>query len=279
VEKETMISALKTIFAAARRLLKKWRVMAVLSIVYAALLATLWLFIATSEATTWQVLLTLLFAALAPLLFFILQSMIVNYARGEAKVLVLLRRSFRDSCKLALASLPLALVAVLFVYLLNKLQPYAVHIQPAQTAPETWPTHRQLSDSPTHPLQWSLLALTTARFLFFGILLPLAAAHLWSATLRVGLLPAFKKVRHDLPRAFTPEVVLTYTIGLLIFGLVPYLLLFKHTYASRSSVEFGLFIARLLLVFVFTLCGWTLTLDALASKGSANATDVEPLAS
>jgi hypothetical protein len=116
----------------------------------------------------------------------------------------------------------------------------------------------------THPLQWLLLSLASLRLLFFGVLLPLAAVHLWSATLRDGLLPTLKKIPRHLSRAFAPEVVLTYIIGLTLFGLIPYLLLFAHTPASRWSIEFGLFVTRLVLVFIFTLCGWTLTLDALA---------------
>jgi hypothetical protein len=62
----------------------------------------------------------------------------------------------------------------------------------------------------------------------------------------------------------------------MLFGLVPYLLLFMHTPASRPSTEFGLFIARLGLVFAFTLFGWVLTLRWLA--GNAKPEDIESAA-
>jgi hypothetical protein len=268
--------ALKEIFAATRRLFKQWRVIVALAAVYASLLAALFFFVATKEVSVWQVMLTLIFAALAPALFFLLQAMIVNYAQGEARAAVLLRRSFRDSCKLALASLPLALLAIFFLYFLNKLQSYfPVHIPSPRPMQVWWPIGppQQSSVEPTPWLRWSLLILSSLRFLVFGVALPLCAAHVWSATLRDGLPLALKRVHHHLARAFSTDTVLIYTVGLILFGLVPYFLLFTHTPASRPSVEFGLFTARLLLVFVFTLCGWVLTLDALAGAGKVRAAD------
>jgi hypothetical protein len=261
--------ALKTIWAAARRLKGQWRVMAALAAIYAALLATLFFFVAVTEATAWQILLTLCFAALAPILFFLLQAMMVNYARGETRAASLLRRSFTDSCKLALASVPLALAFMLALYFLNKLQP-AAHVWPPQaTTPEMWdvPPWQRPDNGPAISLRWMFVAWTTARFLLCYVALPLVAVQLWCAVARDGLLPAIKRARHHLARAFAPDAVLTYAAGLLLFGLVPYVLIFMHTPAARQSVEFGLFIARLLLVFVFTLYGWTLTLDALAGAG------------
>lgn len=261
------MSSLKAILVASMRLLRTWRVVALLAVTYAFLGAALILFVAMKEARVWQVILTLVFAALAPALFFVLQAMIVNYAQGEDQASVLFSRSLGDSCKLALASIPLILVAILFLHFLNKLQTYLpLHVSPVQPSRGMWSWQQpppSVNTSP--PLQWTLLMLNTVRFLFIGFVLPLVAIHLWSATLREGLLSALKGMHHHLARAFAPDVVLTHTIGLMLFSLVPYLLLFMQTPASKPSVEFGLFALRLLLVFVFTLCGWTLTLDALAS--------------
>ena len=256
-----MISALKLFLMATRRLFKQWRVMAALIAVYASLLAALLFFVATKEATIWQITLTLIFAALAPALFFILQAMIVSYARGTDKATVLLKRSLEDSCKLALASVPLALVAILLFYFLNKLQTY-----PAFQAP------RRVSSS-SQPLQWPLAALYTLRFIIFGIVLPLIAAHMWSATLECGLVSALKGMHRNVARAFAPEALRIYFTGLMLFGFIPYVLLFMHTPARASSVEFGLFITRLVLVFIFTLLGWVLTLAALVSAGNAKVTN------
>jgi hypothetical protein len=266
------MSALKTIFAASRRLLKQWRVMAVLAAVYASLLAALFFFVSTKEATRWQVMWTLIFAALAPALFFLLQAMIVNYAHGDAKALALLRHSFRDSCRLALASIPLALLVVLFIYLLNKPHSYSfINLPFPRFVQETWtPTQLHPSSiSQTAPLSWPQLGLSTLRLLIFAVVLPLGAIHLWGATVRDGLLTGIKKLPRNLAHAFAPQPALTYAIGLVLFGLIPYFLLFTRTPASDPWVEFAFFVARLLLVFVFTLYGWALTINALAVEGFA----------
>ncbi len=264
------MSALKTIFAATRRLLRQWRVMAVMAAVYASLLAALFFFVATKEATRWQVLWTLIFAAIIPALFFLLQAMIVNYAHGEAKAATLLRRSFRDSCRLALSSVPLALLAVFFIYLLNKSHYSAIQLPFPRFVQETWTEVQPRSSSiinQTAPLSWPQLALSTLRLLVFAVVLPLGAIHLWGATVRDGLLAAIKKLPRNLARAFAPQPTLVYAIGLVLFGLIPYFLLFTHTPASNAWVEFGLFVARLVLVFVFTLYGWALTMSTLAVAG------------
>jgi hypothetical protein len=262
------MSALKTIFAAARGLLRQWRVMAVMAAVYALLLAALFLFVATKEATRWQVMWTLLFAAFVPALFFLLQAMLVNYAHGEAIALKLIRRSFRDSCKLALSSIPLALVIYLCFYLLNRRS--AIEL-PFSHFTETWSAFGSPSSSSTaeaSALSWSQLVLSTLRLLVFAVILPLGAIHVWGATVREGLLAAFKKLPRTLSLAFAPQSALVYASGLLLFGLIPYFLLFTRTPAANTWVEFSLFVARLLLVFVFTLYGWALTMSALA--GVAN---------
>jgi hypothetical protein len=266
------MSALKEIMIASRRLLRTWRALALMAATYASLLAALALFVAMKEARLWQVLLTLVFAALAPALFYLLQAMMVNYASGEARASVLLRRSFGDSCKLALASVSLILLAVPFLYFLNKLQTYfPAHVPPVQPARGAWSWQPlQPSVSTPEQLQWSLLVFNTIRFLFCGFVLPLVAIHMWSATLRGGLLSALKSMQHHLSRVFAPEVVQLYTTGLMLFGLIPYVLLFMHTPASRPSVEIGLFTARLLLAFIFTLCGWAVTLDAVTRARAAD---------
>lgn len=263
------MSALKTIFASGRGLLRQWRVMAVMAAVYALLLAALFLFVTTKEATRWQVMWTLVFAAFVPAFFFLLQAMIVNYAHGEAVVPKLIRRSFRDSCKLALSSIPLALLIYLCIFLLSRRS--AIELPFSYFTSEMGSALGASSSSSTaeaSALTWSQLLLSTLRLLAFAVILPLGAIHVWGATLREGLRAAFKKLPRTLFRAFAPQSALVYTGGLLLFGLIPYFLLFTHTPASNTWVEFSLFVARLLLVFVFTLYGWALTMSALAGVAS-----------
>jgi hypothetical protein len=265
---DEMMSALKTIFSATRKLLKEWRMMAVMAALYASLLAVLFLFVTTKEATRWQVMWTLVLAALVPALFFLLQAVIVNCAHGEATVMTMLRRSFRDSCKLALAGIPLALLAVLCFYLLNKSHLYsAIQIPFSRFGPETLTgAQTQASDmGQALSVSWSQLALSTLRLLVFAVVLPLVAIHVWGATAREGLRAAFKKLPRNLARAFAPDAVLVYASGLVLFGLIPYLLLFTRTPANNTWLEFSLFVARLLLVFLFTLYGWALTMSAVAA--------------
>jgi hypothetical protein len=235
---------------------------------YSALLSVLYLFISIREATVLQVLLTLIFAALAPALFFVLQAMIVDYARGETRPLPLLRRSLKDSCKLALASLPLIPPAILFLYLLNKLQFRSDIlfniISPAWAIQELWllMTGRRIF-GPAQVRQWAEVMLATLRFLLFGMALPILAIQLWSEAARDGLLPVFKRTRRTLAVAFRPQAVVTYAFGLVLFAIIPYFLLFGPAHAWTAGFEIGLFVVRLLLVFFFTILGWTITVSAL----------------
>ncbi|HEV2915148.1 MAG TPA: hypothetical protein VGX92_17860 [Pyrinomonadaceae bacterium] len=259
---------LKAMGVAIRGLWRNWRVALVLMAAYGSLLATLYLFISTKEATALQVLLTLFFAALAPALFFMLQAMVVGYARGEARALVLLRRSLTDSCRLALASLPLILLALCLAFALNRLQ-YRSDIllgiiTPVWAIQESWflIAGRRLI-SPAQVREYSALILATLRFLLFGMALPLLAIHLWSETARDGLLPVFKRAHRAFAPAFHPQVVSIYALGLILFAIIPYFLLFSRPHAWTAGVEIGLFITRLLLVFLFTIFGWTITVSAL----------------
>ncbi|HEX8144552.1 MAG TPA: hypothetical protein VF553_18435 [Pyrinomonadaceae bacterium] len=248
--------------AASCRLWRSRRVSLLLAGLYSSLLAVLYLFISTREASVGQVLLTLLLAALAPALFFMLQAVAVNYAQGESQWFLLLRRSPGDSCKLALVSLPLILLALVFIYLLNKLQLNS-HIL-TRTVTPSWPlvSGGWLTAS-GQTRQWSLIMISTLRLLVFAILLPLLAIHLWSATVVNGLLPTLKRAHRTLALALRPSSVLIYALGLTLFAVIPYFLLFGHVHAGKAWIEIGLLLARLLMVFLFTIYGWTLTVSAL----------------
>ncbi|HXM36131.1 MAG TPA: hypothetical protein VN920_13145, partial [Pyrinomonadaceae bacterium] len=122
-------NTLSSILESTRSLLKHRSSLAIFAGLYALLLAVLYGFIATREAKVWQVLLTLLFGASAPVIFFLLQATIINSARhGRIEWYVALR----DSCKLALLALPLILIGVGIAYLLNRWQ---AHFPPPHLAP------------------------------------------------------------------------------------------------------------------------------------------------
>lgn len=263
-----MKEILKAIRAAVRSLWRDRGVGLLLAALYGSLLAALYLFISTMEASVWQVLLTLIFAALAPALFFILQAVAVGYAQGETKAQVLLRRSFRDSCKLALVSLPLILLAALSVYLLDRFQLHSQIVLKIITP--AWPllALRWLA-SAGDVREWSPVLMATLRLLIFAIILPLLAIHLWSGTLRDGLLPTLRGAHRTFALALSPSSVLIYTLGLTLFALIPYFLLFGQTHAAQAWLEVALLGTRLLLIFLFTIYGWTITVSALNKRMKA----------
>lgn len=251
-----------SIVTAARKVFANWRAMLLLAVVYAALLAALYSFVAVREASIAQVTLTFALAIAAPLLFFVLQSMVASQT-DELPVGLLLKRSLTSFWKLILISLPLIALAILIAYLLAKWQNHlaaSLSNAPVDSLAETMNRPRAAA----RPINWKLAMLSTVRYLAFGLVLPLAAIHLWLATAHEGLGAAVRKLRTHLARAFAPQSVLTYIAGFLIFGVAPYFLLFRTTPTKHAWIELMLLVARLAVVFALTLFGWVITVRALA---------------
>jgi hypothetical protein len=246
-----------SIVHAARKVFGNWQALLLLAVVYAALLASLYFFVAVREASLAQVSLTFALAIAAPLLFFALQSMVASQAE-ETSVGALLRRSLSSFWKIILISLPLIALGILIAYLLAKAQNHF-----GQSAGD--PTVHPMNANLTHPrpIDWKVALFSTIRYLSFGLVLPLAAIHLWLATVNDGLGGATRKFTSLLSRAFAPQSVLIYIVGFLIFAVVPYFLLFKTTQTKHAWLELLLLIARLASVFALTLLGWTITVRAL----------------
>jgi len=256
-----------SIVTAARKVFTNWRATMLLAIVYAALLAALYFFLAVREASLGQVVLTFALAVLAPLLFFVLQAMVASQT-DEGSARSLLSRSLTSFWKLILISLPLIALAVLIAYLLAKAQ---AHWNIGVIDPDAEVSHRLgTSASAPHarPIDWKVALLSTIRYLAFGLLLPLAAIHLWLATAQEGLLAAIRKITTHLARAFAPRSVLIYVAGFLIFGVAPYFILFKTTSTKHAWLELSLLVARLLAVFALTLFGWVITVRALGQNST-----------
>src|SRR5262245_56060747 len=70
--------SIKAIISAVRSLLSNRRSLLLILAVYAGLLAAIYLFVSTREATISQLLLTLITVIVAPALFFVLQAAIIN---------------------------------------------------------------------------------------------------------------------------------------------------------------------------------------------------------
>ena len=80
----------------------------------------------------------------------------------------------------------------------------------------------------------------------------------------MGLKATLKGLHRVLGRAFAPRSVLVYAVGLFLFGLMPYFVLFTRTALTNGWAELTVFGLRLALVFALTLVGWVVTLGALA---------------
>jgi len=107
------IKSYKAILSAMRLLFTNRRALVLLLTTYCGLLITLYLFVNTREATISQILLTFLSIAIAPALFFLIQSISVSYATGS------LRRVVIVSFKLFIATLPVLALTALAVYKVN----------------------------------------------------------------------------------------------------------------------------------------------------------------
>lgn len=268
-----MIATLKTWFETTKGLLKKPRTLAIFAVLYAVLLASVYGFVSTREATVWQVAVTFLFLVLIPLEFFVLQSAIVTHAlEGKFQW----GRILGTALKLAVITIPIALIGYGLWVLLNKWQ---LRFFPPSPATLVFPTPPGAPKP--GPIHWPTMLFSTLRGLLFGVGFPLATIHLWieiaGDDLRVlvsgGAGTVFKRIGNVFARAFAPDSVLTYALGLLLFVAVPYAVLFVVPFTVKGTkTAFAFFIARLVLAFVFTLIGWIATVGALAGiKDSAPA--------
>ncbi len=248
--------------------------LAVFAITYALFLAALYFFVTTREATVSQVLITYLLMILIPALFFVLQAAIIDRVRDgkfQWRLIVV------DAVKFFVVTIPILLIAWLLYYLLNKWQVR----YPAPTV-VTFP----IASGPPKPQPFHLASVifATVRFVLFGIALPLAAIHLWIAVAGGGVRALFadgpqsllKRIGAALARAFASDSVLIYALGLLIFVGVPYAALFVPFTVKGNKTDFAVFILRLVIVFVFSLIGWLVTISALVRNYDDAAPVVSP---
>jgi len=256
-------TTLKTWIDATRALLTNIRALANFAALYALLLATLYWYIATREATVWQVFITLAGLLVIPAEFFILQAAILDQARDSR---LRWRAILIDALKILVVTIPILIIASVLWYLLNKWQ--AHYLPPPRVVVFSTP-HGPPEPLPIH---WPTLIFATLRCLLFGVVFPLATIHKWIEVTRNDLGTLFaggakgilKRIGRGCAHAFSSNSVLTYALGLIVFVLIPYALLFVPLPIKGNKTEFVVFILRLLLVFAFTLVGWIVTVGALA---------------
>ncbi len=238
------------------------RAFAIFAALYALLLATLYWFIATREATVWQVIVTLVGLVVIPAEFFILQAAILDQARDSR---FRWRAILIDACKLLVVTIPILIIAYVLWYLLNKWQ---LHY-PAPKVATVFPPAGPPKPSPVH---WPTLWFATLRCLLFGIAFPLATIHKWIEVTRNDVKTLFaggakgilKRIGRGCAHAFSSNSVQTYALGLIVFVLIPYALLFVRLTIKSNKTEFLVLILQLVLAFAFMLFGWIVTVGALA---------------
>ena len=238
---------------------------------YAALILTVYLFLTTREATWWQVLLTVVFALLAPYLFAVLQTMGVRVSQGEATtndvenkagkmpMSELLGSGVRRAWRVLAACVPVILIALLGVYLLNLLD--AKLTGDALDEVELAARSNTLTSG---EVGWRDALVTTLRVLVLGAIVPLIAVHLWAAVTNAGWATSLRNVFRIVASAFMPAALLTYTLGASLFILAPYLLVTTRTPVASAWLELTLLGVRLMFAILIFVFGWTLTQGALS---------------
>src|SRR5919206_893249 len=212
------------IISVLRTLLSNRRSLLLMLVVYTGLLAAVYLFVSTREATVSQLLLTLITVIVAPVLFFVLQAATVSYTNGPTS-----RGLIKNTLKLVVVSVPVIALTLVAVSGLNKFQ--------------------------THPT-----IVTTVRYTLLAVIVPLLVIQLWIAVSNSGI----KSLRNVLPHAFAPQSMFVYACGFLIFAVAPYLLLQKTMPSPRPWLEMSLLVARLALSALLILLGWVTTVGALS---------------
>jgi len=262
--------------SALRELFRRWSLLLIAVVLYLAMLATIYEFFVTREATIGQLILSLLLALAAPVLFLVLQTMAARYDQGTQRAWPLLAGSLRDFWKLLVISLPLILLAALAVYLFSSIEatPPAAAVRDAVRAQQAAP--KPVAPK-SQPVNWQSVAITTIEYLLFCLILPLAAIHLWIGTAREGLKRTFKQSPRILARAFAPRSVLIYAIGFVVFAVIPYFLIVTKTPVNSAWLDAGLLVARLLLAALFSLIGWVVTVGALGMRGDTDAKVTQPI--
>jgi hypothetical protein len=266
--------SLNALADSARNAFRGWRGLLLLSALYLLLLACVYEFFSVGVATAWQLIVSGVAAVAAPLLLFVLLAATAHFALPDSiRTGALARRTLRDFVKVLLLAVPVAALGWLVFYLLGKLPE---HLPKIVEGPRV--VVSATAESRPVPLHWQETLTSGLWVLLFGIVLPLVAAHLWLAVARDGFVPTLKRIHRVIARAFAARSVLVYVVGFFVFALVPYFVLYTRTSVTNGWMELFIFGLRLAFAFVLTLCGWTITLGALArvTPPEAPAAEVAP---
>lgn len=235
------MQTIRASFSATRMLFGRWSTLILVIALYGGLLLASYLFVSTREATISQLIVTLAVIIVAPVLFFALQAVIVNYTSESP---ALLKKLTCDAFRLVAVSVPMIVLTAMAFYGLGKIH--------------------------------SHLTVTGAvRYLLIGVVTPLLSIQLWIAASRDGLRLLLRRLHRVAVRAFAPQPVVVYTCGLAVFAVAPYLLIFHPTQTKRIWLEFSLLAVRLIMSALLILIGWVTTVGTLSilARSSSCLTD------
>jgi len=239
-----------SIGAAARRLFANWGALLISFVLYAGLIAMLYLFSrGLSLATTTEVFLHLPVAIAAILFLFTLQAMGLSYVRIGVGAGYLLKRALKDCWKILLTSLPLILLAWLTLYLFEK-------------ADQTFFSESLRSQSKAR--EWGAIVVNAAQIFLLYCFLPLITIHLWIATVREGVVAAFKGFGRAVARSVAPRSLLIYALVCAVFGAIAYFLLFQEATFKGEWTQLWAVGIKTALALLMVFIGWLLTLGSMA---------------
>ncbi|HEX4949896.1 MAG TPA: hypothetical protein VFZ34_24735 [Blastocatellia bacterium] len=252
---------INAITTATRAFFGNWKTAVIFVLLYAVFVFAVYLFFTTPEARMWQVALTVLLLLVIPVLFFVLQTMGVEYVNGERKFSELLARAGREFWKPLLVSLPVMALTWLAIWGLNTLDhTMTAGIRDAASSAGTDAAFKAGEER----IKTLALTITVVSALILYFIVPLFSIHLWIAAVRDGIKQTLKGILRVLLRAFAPRSVLTYLLGFVVFGVLPYYILTMRTPIKSPWLDLTLLGARIALALLVVLMGWVVTVGALS---------------
>jgi hypothetical protein len=213
--------------------LVSWRIALLIFVLFLLTFLSLVLFFTTREASLFQLLVTALSALLSIAFFSLFQSALLllpEYKRpGE-----LLHHSLRSFWKVILITLPVILVMVLFYLLINRIE-----------------------SNIKSEAEWIVKLLSTLRAIAFAFIFPLLLVLMWTSTVRSGIRSTVRQLHKLLLLSFSGRSLLLFSLGFLLFALLPWLILSIKTQVANDWLELALLLIRLIIAFMAFFIGWS----------------------
>lgn len=245
-------NAFNSILLALKKLVRGRQAMIALLAVFAALLASIYTFMRVREATISQLVFTFTLLLAIPVLFFVWQSVSINYVKSDEDSRWLPHSIYR-CWKLAIVTVPAVAIVVALWFVLDKLQ-LRFGIGPGANGVVQ------------HSKWWTVF--TATRFALVGVVGPLMIIRLWIASLQSGLLSIPRHLRQFVAGTFSSESILIYVAGSVFFLVIPYFVINKPVSTQKAWLEFTILGVRLVISALLVVVGWATTVGALTVAGS-----------